>query len=727
MQRLKTLMGAAYGASADRGAARKCISTPPPPLTFTNTMVCRFLSVRHYLLALITVCTVCFSSCKYDDTDIWNTINDQADRIAALEEWQQTTNNNLSALQTLINTMDYITSVSPIMQAGDTVGYTINFYQSEPISIYNGSTSEIGITQDTAGNWLWTLDGELLTDANGNPIQANGQSATSPKLSLGKALLDDNIKTDAEGDAIAADIAYLSVDGGKTWYRVTGEKGDKGDKGDTGATGPQGPSGSSGSSGSDGDSFFKDVTVQGNNVIFTLADGTTFMVQKYKGALAFKLGETVLDDLKQPIDLSTGTLTYIPEDAEVKARIIEGEGWSANATDGTITLTGVVGTESLLEVTLLDNGRVVETYQLTVKQSNFNGSGTENSPYLLSSKEELAYLAEQVNSGTSYENDFFQLTGDVDLADVEWTPIGYSQSGAVALGKPFLGTFDGNGKTVSNLSISTTDEKLFVGFFGFNNGTVKNLTIKNATLKGGNSVGALAGYNKGTIENCHVSGTVDISGGSNVGGLVGNNYTQAPYTAVIRQCSVSGNITLSSSNASYAGGLVGYDYEGTIEASNFSGELSGTVGSSGSVGGIVGYTSSGKVMACYSSCKLSNMGTFIGGIAGCNSSGNIVACYSVINAFPNKQCGALIGRNSDGSKEVVTSCYWESKTSGTYPSYGSGYSSADSYDAYTIKVDGSSITWNTAMSAMNTALENTGWQYEVSSDETFPLVIKAAN
>ena len=117
--------------------------------------------------------TIALSSCKYDDTDLWNAVNDQEERIAALEEWQQTTNNNLTALQTLINTMDYITSVSPILQSGDTIGYTINFYQSDPISIYNGTTSEIGVTQDASGNWLWTIDGEVLTDADGNPIQAS--------------------------------------------------------------------------------------------------------------------------------------------------------------------------------------------------------------------------------------------------------------------------------------------------------------------------------------------------------------------------------------------------------------------------------------------------------------------------------------------------------------------------------------------------------------------------
>ena len=221
---------------------------------------------------------MCLASCDdYDDTELWNKVNGLEERIAALEEWQKTTDNNLNALQTLVNTMDYITSVAPIMQANDTIGYTINFYQSNPLSIYNGTTSQIGITQDEEGNWLWTLDGEVLTTPDGTPIPANGQDAAAPQLSTGKALQDSGVKTDAQGNAITTDIAYLSVDGGETWYRVTGEKGDKGEQGDKGNTGSRGPAGA------DGDSFFKNVTVDKGSAVFTLANGTTFSIPLYTG------------------------------------------------------------------------------------------------------------------------------------------------------------------------------------------------------------------------------------------------------------------------------------------------------------------------------------------------------------------------------------------------------------------------------------------------------------
>ena len=246
---------------------------------------------------------MCLASCNdYDDTGLWNKVNGLEERIAALEEWQKTTDNNLNALQTLVNTMDYITSVAPIMQANDTIGYTINFYQSTPISIYNGTTSQIGITQDEAGNWLWTLDGEILTTPDGTPIPANGQDAAAPQLSTGKALQDSGIKTDAQGNAITADIAYLSVDGGETWYRVTGEKGDKGEQGDKGNTGSRGPAGA------DGDSFFKDVTVNDDDAVFTLANGTTFSIPLYTG---IKLNFT-----QSSISLVYGDTETVPFTAE---------------------------------------------------------------------------------------------------------------------------------------------------------------------------------------------------------------------------------------------------------------------------------------------------------------------------------------------------------------------------------------------------------------------------
>ena len=81
-----------------------------------------------------------FTACSddYDDTELWNKVNDHEDRIEALETWQGQMNNNIAALQELINTTDYITTVTPVLENGEEVGYTIAFLHSDPITIYHG-------------------------------------------------------------------------------------------------------------------------------------------------------------------------------------------------------------------------------------------------------------------------------------------------------------------------------------------------------------------------------------------------------------------------------------------------------------------------------------------------------------------------------------------------------------------------------------------------------------
>ena len=670
-----------------------------------------------------------FTSCDdYDDTELWNKVNGLEERIAALEEWQKTTDNNLNALQTLINTMDYITSVAPIMQANDTIGYTINFHQSNPISIYNGTTSQIGITQDEEGNWLWTLDGEILTTPDGMPIPANGQDAAAPQLSTGKALQDEGIKTDAAGDAIIADIAYLSVDEGETWYRVTGEKGEQGDKGNTGSTGPTGPAGAN------GDSFFKDVEIVGNNVIFTLADGTSFTIAKYNGALTFMQNGTALD-LTTTIDLADGTLTYAPSDAEVSARIIDGEGWSASAAKGTITVNaGSMNEEATLEVTLLENGRVIETYQLTVKQTGLQGEGTAAAPYTVSSATELAYIAEQVkksSEGYYYYQKVIQLTQDIDLEGTELSIGIYDPSGENS--KYFYGTLDGNGHSIKGLKIENKDQD-YVGLFPYlaKYATVKNLTLEEPVIETkGSRVGALAGYsNNANIENCHVI-DAEISGITNVGGLIGQL-----GGGNITNCSATGIITATNDQVGGIIGSTGYNITAVITACWFNGTLKADY-ESGRAGGIVGVigNSTATITACYASGSFSSGTTSsivpscsLGGIVGIgmnNANVTLKACYANVtldneeeeSQVPSK--GGIIGSNS--ATLNVSDCYWASASTTAGVGGGSG----------TVTGSATQVTnndWSAALTAMNTALSGTGWQYAENTDPdtkaSLPLILK---
>ena len=248
-------------------------------------------------LTLLLLAALTLAACKYDDSALWEQVNQnteelaaQAARIAALEAWQAETNTNIQALQTLLSTTDYITAVTPVVKDGVEVGFTISFLNTPAITIYHGTkgdkgdkgdTPQIGAAQAEDGNWYWTLNGELLTDTDGNPIRANGtqggqgdqgpagDDAPLPQLATGKKLNEQQITTDSQNKDIKPDAIYLSVDGGQTWTRVSGEKGN------TGSTGPAGPQ---------GDSFFESVdTKNADYILFTLADGSTFQVPRYTG------------------------------------------------------------------------------------------------------------------------------------------------------------------------------------------------------------------------------------------------------------------------------------------------------------------------------------------------------------------------------------------------------------------------------------------------------------
>ena len=163
-----------------------------------------------------TLAACCFSilsllnACQddYDDTALWDAVNNHEERLAALEQWQEETNHNIAAIQQLLNTTDCITAVTSLMEGGKEVGYTISFLHSDPITIYHGEkgdkgdkgeqgdkgdkgdtgkqgvagqdgadgyTPQIGLTQGSDGNWYWTLDGQLMLDKDNKPIRANGE------------------------------------------------------------------------------------------------------------------------------------------------------------------------------------------------------------------------------------------------------------------------------------------------------------------------------------------------------------------------------------------------------------------------------------------------------------------------------------------------------------------------------------------------------------------------
>lgn len=309
-------------------------------------------------LTLLLLAALTLAACKYDDSELWEQVNQnteelaaQAARIAALEAWQAETNTNIEALQTLLSTTDYITAVTPVVKDGVEVGFTISFLNTPSITIYHGTkgdkgdkgdTPQIGAAQGDDGNWYWTLNGEFLTDTDGNPIRANGtqgeqgdqgpagDDAPLPQLATGAKLNEQQITTDSQNKDIEPDAIYLSVDGGKTWTRVSGEDGEDGEKGDTGDTGPK------------GDSIFESVdTTNADYVIFKLANnGGTFQVPRYTG-----IGLTLEGDATNLAYGASVTITCQTNDNTLYTKdnlfvIAVPDGWKAVINDDlTLTVT----------------------------------------------------------------------------------------------------------------------------------------------------------------------------------------------------------------------------------------------------------------------------------------------------------------------------------------------------------------------------------------------------
>ena len=227
---------------------------------------------------------------------------------------------------------------------------------------------------------------------------------------------------------------------------------------------------------------------------------------------------------------------------------------------------------------------------------SLSGEGTEEAPYQINSAADLAYLASSVNSSESYEGKYFVLNVDINLNSYYWTPIGTNSN-------PFAGTFDGNGKKISNLYVCTSST--YVGLFGYVSGTVKNLGIASGTVTYSSTpstvyAGGLVGYLSGTVENCYSCATVNVGSTSYTyaGSLVGYVTTDATVSSSYTAGSVT---AYTSSGFAYAGGVVGYN-KGTIEGSLAFGNVTanGQSDAQSRNGGLAG-RNDGTVTDCYRS------------------------------------------------------------------------------------------------------------------------------
>lgn len=266
--------------------------------------------MKKYLLLLLPVILL-FTGCYKDDIDdLKKQTEEHEARLKTLEEWQKSVNTNISALQSIVSALeekDFVTSVEPIQEGGEEVGYKIYFTKRNPATIYHGKkgengqdgkdgqngqdglTPKVGIELDDDNRYYWTIDNgdgtvNWLLDKNGEKVAVvgkngedgqDGQNGMTPKVRINTSTNEWEISADG------SETGYIS-----TGIKATGAKGNKGEKGEQ------------------GDSIFAPNGVDNSNedyVIFTLADGiTTIKLPKYRilgidftQPVIFAIGETI--------------------------------------------------------------------------------------------------------------------------------------------------------------------------------------------------------------------------------------------------------------------------------------------------------------------------------------------------------------------------------------------------------------------------------------------------
>ena len=324
------------------------------------------------------------------------------------------------------------------------------------------------------------------------------------------------------------------------------------------------------------------------------------------------------------------------------------------------------------------------------------GTGTAEDPYQIANGAQLAYLASSVNSGETYEQKNFVLTANIDLNGLPWTPIANSFSDALLGGsdyRVFAGNFDGNGYTISNVSIGSETAPLeadVLGLFGATEGKISNLNLDTVSICGIAKIasigavvgfaGGLVGYSGGSIENCHVTGlTMDMSAPSNVyaaaywvGGLVG----ALDGTQLINECSVSGSITEKAGKGSIGGliGELGKAAKITYSRSNVTVNVKADSRGGADVGGFIG-KGNGKTDAetvirnCYATGKVTG-GAYTGGFAGGLWGLNIKNCYATGNVSQAAAAMAsFVGTDASDSAYYgsITNCFTTGSVTGSSP------------------------------------------------------------
>ena len=378
--------------------------------------------------------------------------------------------------------------------------------------------------------------------------------------------------------------------------------------------------------------------------------------------------------------------------------------WEANVVPGyTITKLRANGTEER-ELSAAITPEAGSYYNITLnKDKGYTDDGQGN--YTVTSAEGLKNIAKLVNSGATGIN--ITLDTDLDLTDMEWTPIGNYE-------KQYTGTFDGNGKTITGLTVTGSDQ--YAGLFGRigSGGKVMNVKLEGVQIESDNGmsdVGGVAGYSRGTLENCSVSGSVSGSGMNGIAGGVVGYQTGGSITG----CSSSATVNA----GNVAGGVAGCTYSATLTACYATGDVTlESINSGGNfVGGVVGdNTNRSTVIACYAWGSVTGSGSgtiYVGGVTGSNDLGTLTACYHATGDVTgaSRSTGGVVGRNykDNSGSSIVTACYWN----GTVADDNGIGNDMVGNGGTTQVTDGD---WQTAVTQMNTALQSAGseWRYELT-------------
>ncbi len=287
------------------------------------------------------------------------------------------------------------------------------------------------------------------------------------------------------------------------------------------------------------------------------------------------------------------------------------------------------------------------------------GTGEPNDPYQIATAADLIALGE---TSEDYDKHFI-LTADIDLdpnlpgrkvfdkaviaPDTNDTTVGFQ-------GTAFAGVFDGNGHTISHLTVNGGGS---LGLFGvlMDEAEVRNVRVIDVNIAGSDGVGGLVGENLGSIATSYSTGSV--SGKDAVGGLAGYNGWNGTIVASYSSASVNGK--------SAVGGLVGVN-TGRITTSYSTGTVSGYR----YVGGLVGYNENSSIRSSYSSGSVSG-DDYVGGLVGRTGAGSsIVASYSSGSiSSTGSSVGGLVGYNAHGSDAygpiaIIARSFWDTQTSG---------------------------------------------------------------